>query len=488
MENHPAGWEITSTSFLVLTQLKLDMKKSLIFCCLLFVINIQSQETENLIQEMSFYKDKTNQYSIHTINSANFISIEEKSLGINNATFWFKVTLKEVLSSVLIFDIKGNSLKNIEIYQNNKLLTTKEQDIGITHSILKVDSTEKEPFYLKVQFSRQVYFPLKVYLDTSYRSINKYDFFKSGFYYGFVVVVFIINLFFYISLKDETFLLYCVFLIAINLGISGYDGLSNLWIPKTIDNYTNVLFHFLIPLSGALFATSFLDLKRLHPKSIGVGIFLLLFPILSFILYLITEKHIFYALGDTLCLLALLFYWLMGVYVLKMQPYAKFFVIGYSLVLFTAFLFIIPQDFGLTHFSLSVEHVKFGALFEMLILTYAITYRVKILHQENTKFTEEIKTHITQILELEEQLKTTKNNGLQENSIEDKIELIANKHNLTERESDILLQIVNGLKNQQIAEKLFVSINTVKYHTRNIYEKLDVNKRTELASKLLFDK
>ena len=113
---------------------------------------------------------------------------------------------------------------------------------------------------------------------------------------------------------------------------------------------------------------------------------------------------------------------------------------------------------------------------------------VKILHQENTKFTEEIKTHITQILELEEQLKVTKNNGLQENSIEDKIELIANKHNLTERESDILLQIVNGLKNQQIAEKLFVSINTVKYHTRNIYEKLDVNKRTELASKLLFDK
>ena len=71
--------------------------------------------------------------------------------------------------------------------------------------------------------------------------------------------------------------------------------------------------------------------------------------------------------------------------------------------------------------------------------------------------------------------------------IAEKINQLAKKHDLTEREIDVLLQITKGLKNKEIAEELFVSVNTIKYHTRNLYEKLDVKKRTEIASKLIYE-
>jgi LuxR family maltose regulon positive regulatory protein len=49
---------------------------------------------------------------------------------------------------------------------------------------------------------------------------------------------------------------------------------------------------------------------------------------------------------------------------------------------------------------------------------------------------------------------------------------------LSERELEILALIAAGLKNKEIAEQLFITLNTVLYHVKNIYGKLGVNKRT----------
>jgi LuxR family maltose regulon positive regulatory protein len=50
---------------------------------------------------------------------------------------------------------------------------------------------------------------------------------------------------------------------------------------------------------------------------------------------------------------------------------------------------------------------------------------------------------------------------------------------LSEREIEVLRLMAKGYKYQEIAETLFVSINTVRHHTRNVYSKLDVNNRTQ---------
>ena len=57
---------------------------------------------------------------------------------------------------------------------------------------------------------------------------------------------------------------------------------------------------------------------------------------------------------------------------------------------------------------------------------------------------------------------------------------------LSRREQEILEQLSKGYRYKEIADKLYVSIETVRTHIRNIYEKLQVNSRAEALKKTGF--
>jgi len=50
---------------------------------------------------------------------------------------------------------------------------------------------------------------------------------------------------------------------------------------------------------------------------------------------------------------------------------------------------------------------------------------------------------------------------------------------LTERERDVLKAMVDGLNNREIADRLTVSLGTVKFHVSNIFQKLGIDSRVE---------
>jgi LuxR family maltose regulon positive regulatory protein len=54
---------------------------------------------------------------------------------------------------------------------------------------------------------------------------------------------------------------------------------------------------------------------------------------------------------------------------------------------------------------------------------------------------------------------------------------------LSKRESEVLQLIAEGLTNQEIASQLYITLNTVKGHTRNIFAKLGVKNRTMAVAK-----
>lgn len=54
---------------------------------------------------------------------------------------------------------------------------------------------------------------------------------------------------------------------------------------------------------------------------------------------------------------------------------------------------------------------------------------------------------------------------------------------LSKRELEILSLLALGHSNQEITAKLFVSLSTVKTHIQNIFEKLDVKRRTQAVEK-----
>lgn len=58
-------------------------------------------------------------------------------------------------------------------------------------------------------------------------------------------------------------------------------------------------------------------------------------------------------------------------------------------------------------------------------------------------------------------------------------------YNLTDREKEVLSKLSEGDNYKQIADSLFISVDTVRHHIRNIYKKLHVHSQSEAVAKAI---
>ncbi len=68
--------------------------------------------------------------------------------------------------------------------------------------------------------------------------------------------------------------------------------------------------------------------------------------------------------------------------------------------------------------------------------------------------------------------------------VEKRLDFIVNEEELnnrkiSKRELEVLELMAQGLSNQEIASSLFVSLNTIKTHSSNLFQKLEVKRRTQ---------
>lgn len=104
---------------------------------------------------------------------------------------------------------------------------------------------------------------------------------------------------------------------------------------------------------------------------------------------------------------------------------------------------------------------------------FTIADRITILCQGKVLSTEE-----TQNLDQESTILQISGREIQHSgSIQEKYACFG----ISEREQEIITLLLKGLNNQQICEKLFISLNTVKTHVYSIYKKTNVRNRMELA-------
>lgn len=321
---------------------------------------------------------------------------------------------------------------------------------------------------------------------------NNYDL-KSlliGLFFGFMLVMAIYNLLLYFSLKDKTYLLYVgtvTFSILTTLATNGVSG-QYFWPNQPeLDKIIYISFAGLSMFFSSRFAAGFLQLKKNHKKlnkfMWAIAYLSLLLTLLSFFL---TIKQIT-PFGRWLVLLSFPSYILVAIIAYKkgFKP-AKFYIIAWIPYVIGLSTRVMHGAGWLPDNLLITSSLELGGALEIVLLSFALADRIKVLQEENLLIRTQLKDYTTKVINLEQKIESKEIS--QNYSTEEKITNIAKKHQLTERETDILLQISLGKNNQKIADDLFISINTVKYHTRNIYEKLNVNKRAEITSKILFDK
>jgi DNA-binding CsgD family transcriptional regulator len=455
------------------------LKKGVFYLLILQSLILFSQE--NLVSKVSYFKDTADSVIIKNVKDISFAPLSS-SIGFNDAPFWFKIELKKEAKNTIYLQIKETFLHKLELYDDQATLlyeTNKIKDSNLKITL----NNYSEILYAKVLFDKHSYIDFSAYPITYLEADNNATLLQRGGYYTLILIFVILNLFFSFFFKDKLFLWYILFLLSVNLGIALYDNtIASLVQDSKQINYLLALEYWICPVSAAIFCIKFLDVKEFFPKLITIVKGMLFILTLLILVFLITSNFKFLAASELIGLSVYIGSWVLGFVLIKKHTSAKYYVLGYSVLYFTAFLYALSVNFGLHFFPLTINHLKIGVILEIIVLTFAIMQRAKMMLQEN----ETKKKQLTEyIKELEVYKEQDNESSL---LIDDGIVIEAQKFNLTPRETDVLLYLTKGLNNQQIADELFISVNTIKFHTRNIYEKMNVKKRAEITSKLLLNK
>ena len=75
--------------------------------------------------------------------------------------------------------------------------------------------------------------------------------------------------------------------------------------------------------------------------------------------------------------------------------------------------------------------------------------------------------------------KTNKTGENRAETVEERIDGLASERGLSSREREIAFLLYKGKTNNEIADMLFLSSNTIKVHTSNLYRKLGVSTRMQ---------
>lgn len=423
---------------------------------LFFVYSISSFSQSDI----SYFKDSNNSLSNNTINKVQFNVLTNDVLERKtDATFWFKIDQnKSTLNYV--FRINNIFAKNVKAYQNFKEIQPLKNQRFVSFKF-----SREQPVYVKVNSNYRAYFPVELETEETFYFKEKLNILINGFYYGvaFLVILFSIN--YYYFFKDISFLYHGFLLMSLTLIFLLSDGFLN-FIKMSFTSIEAIMLlnYLFLTFFISKFTNSFLQLDVYYPKLkkyttfIGISIFLLV------VAFFIFKNNNLFILLNILTFLLLFIYWFMGLFLFNKAIHIKLFTFAYVIILFSGLDFFVLKNLEISVFKSSTAVMKIGGLVQIIVLSFAVLFREKNLRSTNFFMKQEIKK-FSKIIE------------------EYSVSTVAiNKEVLSIRENEIFDLIVLGKANKEIAFLLNISVNTVKFHIKNIYEKLDIKSRKEAIS------
>ena len=416
---------------------------------------------------ISYFKDIGGSYDFETIKTADFKEFKTTiSDGYNKATYWFKVGNLNT-ESKYFFRIKNEHIHEVSAFQNNAVLAVLSNERYPTISF-----KANNELFVKVTPRKESYFPLEIAEESRFMLKEKMQIILIGIYFGFSFLIIVLNVFYFFVFSDSAFIYYAFFLFSISLSLFISDGMLNVFAlsERTID-FSIITACTLVAFFSFKFANSYLQLAMYYPKLKFLAYGVLVLILISDAVFLATGNFTYLILINFLVFSLLLVYWLAAIGLFKKNRFIKLYTFAYAVILFQSATYYIFKVLGIPSGNLSATHIKLGGFIEMVVLALAVIYRMRILKEENEFMRSKILFYSKELEKVSEAaFNKEKDEGLKHESL------------LSIRENEIFLLIVGAHSNMEIADKLNISVNTVKFHIKNMYEKLHVKSRKEVLS------
>lgn len=310
--------------------------------------------------------------------------------------------------------------------------------------------------------------------------------FRIGLYYGLALMSVIFNLIFYLIFRDRRFITYCILLLTTFLSFFYEDGMFHYFSDgRWVKDYLIVLNSTISSIIAVPFTYYFLDLQ-IPFKRFGkwfLGISALLWT--GVLVYALTDSQVVQIVVYSLCFVFPCCCLYLAIKRFRHDVYARFLVLSLGFVVITGVLYVLYTRVDSTSYALfGISTFRLVSAIEIIAISFAIIFKAKALQHENDRYRKELDSYL-KTLEVKaanqyyHEDRRTPDASPATTKNELAYELKA-QYDLTDREIEVLLCIWGGLTNQEIAERLLITLSTTKYHVSNLYLKMDVRNRNQV--------
>ncbi|UXX79885.1 LuxR C-terminal-related transcriptional regulator [Reichenbachiella carrageenanivorans] len=443
--------------------------------CLLFLFLVGW--SQSYAQTIHYQKSEEPLLQIKKTSNQDWLSYTEPIYeGINNGVYWFKIEIPAT-SEAYVLHIPEAHITRAWLYQQDVEISRTEKTRFVHFRLLPTQKTTT--YYLKVDCLLEARIPLQLLEEVEYYRSEQLEILGTGAYYGIVICILMINFFSYLNLSHKTYLYYIFMTICMSANAVYKDGsFALLFGAEGINEYIEPTINSILGISCIFCIESYLRISRDYPRLYRIGIGLVVLSQLLNIGVLLTHGSFWYYVTTELVVLLALDVFCLSGYLLWRKTKSLesgMFFLAYGIPLFVAHGYYLSPYFGLQFMNISFVWYKVGSVFEMAVFTYVIIYQSKRLSLKNHEMRQKIVDYTAQLSHFHENSNEKETHTLE----------LIKRYRFTLKEIEILQDISGGSTNKDIANKHFISQNTVKYHIRNIFDKLNVNNRKEAGSKLV---
>lgn len=304
--------------------------------------------------------------------------------------------------------------------------------------------------------------------------------FLKGSFYGAISIILLLNMVSFFLFEEKIFGYFGLAVTGTVLLFFGEDNLSSILFQDTLFKGTAVTTTILCATAGlvALYSSQYLTIKEYFPKLKTFTTPLFLVAAGLSVTHWFVDNAMLPVAVNIIAFTLLTCYFGGGILLFLKNNYSKFYVLGMAIPLMLVLDYFVLQVIGINFLNVSLTIVKASFFINVLLMTYAILYRMKDIKEQTAarKIEMEIFLKKQEIMERDNIIKLTEDVYL---------ENLIMQYDLDGLEIKLLQYISEGKENKKIAKKLKTTEIKIEEMTINLYNKIQIEEAVKEDVNLL---